>query len=85
VLLLPLVLQACGTEANFGLGRLEYILVIISHHLLVAKKKHTRLGKIKSFVKNYLLKPETWKAAIGALDFGLRIYRVALKVWEYLS
>lgn len=84
VLLLSLVLHACGTEANSGLGRMEYTHVNIIHSS-IAEKKRTGSGKFKGFLRDYLLKPETWKAAVAALDFGLKLFRVAQKVWEHLS
>lgn len=70
--------------ANSGLGRLEYIHVV-TNHSSIAKKKHARTGKVKRLVRDVLLKPETWKAAVAALDFGLKLVRAVLKGLDYFS
>ena len=44
-----------------------------------AEKKRARTGGFKRFIRNILLKPETWKAASAALDFGLKLYSAVAK------
>jgi hypothetical protein len=74
VLLLALVLQACGT----GLS-------MVSDDQSITKKKRAKSGGGKRFVKDVVLKPETWKAAISALDFFLKLVRVVAKGWDYFT
>lgn len=47
-----------------------------------AEKKRTKNNECSNPTKGVLLKPTTWKAAIAALDFVLKLVRVGAKIWE---
>ncbi len=47
-----------------------------------AEKKRARSRRSKNFIRDVLLKPMTWKAAMMVLDFVLKLVRVGAKIWE---
>lgn len=47
-----------------------------------AEKKRARAGGRGRRISDVLLNPRTWKAAVAALDFGLKLVRTVAKVWE---
>ena len=51
-------------------------------HLSSAEKKRAEIGRRKRSIRNFLLKPQTWKAGVSALDFILKLARVVYKVWN---
>lgn len=46
------------------------------------EKKRAKSRGYRTFIRDVLLKPTTWNAAIAALDFGLKLVRVGAKVWD---
>ena len=47
-----------------------------------AEKKRTKTSEGDHPIKDALLKPETWKAAMAGLEFILKLVRVGAKVWD---
>jgi hypothetical protein len=56
---------------------------MVSDDQSITKKKRAKGGGGKRFVKDVVLKPETWKAAISALDFFLKLVRAVANGWDY--
>ena len=54
-------------------------------HSLSDEKKRTKTSRRRTFIKNALLKPTTWKAAAAALDFILKAVRVGTKIWDMFT
>lgn len=53
-----------------------------THPLPSAEKKRARTRPSKKPIWDILLRPTTWKAAMTALDFGLKLVRVCAKIWD---
>ena len=49
-----------------------------------AEKRRTKTSRRGHPIRDVLLRPKTWKAAVAALDFILKAVRVGVKVWEML-
>jgi hypothetical protein len=49
-----------------------------------AEKKRARSSGSRRPIREALLKPTTWRAAILALEFFLKLGRVVAKVWDIL-
>ena len=47
-----------------------------------AKKKRAETGGRKRSIRDILLRPQTWKTAVSALNYVLKLVRVVLKVWD---
>jgi hypothetical protein len=55
------------------------------HHRPDAVKKRAKDSGGRSPILGALLKPTTWKAALLALDFVLKLVRVGAKIWDMLT
>lgn len=54
-------------------------------HRLNAVKKRAKDSRSRSPIRDALLKPTTWKAALLALDFFLKLVRAGAKIWDMLT
>ena len=59
--------------------------MVTSSDPLDVGKKRTQVRKSEGLVKGILLNPRTWKAATMALDFGLKLFRLVAKAWDYFG